>query len=104
MHKQSGRGEEADQKMSEALYIASMATGIVVTISGLLGIQTENIYRALVFLALGIVAGFLVFSVGVGQSTENPVTVLYVAIATALGSGLTVLFLESETKKPSNPE
>jgi hypothetical protein len=84
--------------MNEALYIASMGTGMVVTISGLLGIQTENIYRALVFLALGIVVGFLVFSAGVGETTENPVTVLYVALATALGSGLTVLFLESDTK------
>lgn len=85
--------------MNTPLYAACLATGMLTTISGLKGIETENIYRALLFLSIGTAAGFFAISLGTGvQTPENVMTVIFAVTATGLGSGLTVLFVDSENK------
>ena len=86
--------------MEPQLIGSLLAAGAVTTLSGLKGIETENIYRALIFLFIGVVAGLLFLGFGTeGSGIENQMTVIWVAIATALGSGLTVLFVQSEPGK-----
>ena len=72
---------------------------MLTTISGLKGIETENIYRGILFLLIGTVTGFFVISLGTGvQTPENFLTVIFAVTVTGFGSGLTVLFVDSENK------
>ncbi len=72
---------------------------MLTTMSGLKGIETENIYRGILFLLIGTAAGFFVISLGTGiQTPENVLTVIFAVTVTGLGSGLTVLFVDSENK------
>jgi len=85
--------------MNTPLYAASLLTGMLITISGLKGIETENIYKGLLFLMIGTATGFLAISLGTGvQTPENVMTVIFAVTVTGLGSGLTVLFVDSENK------
>lgn len=87
--------------MNTPLYAACLVAGVTTTISGLKGIETQNIYRGLLFLFAGtLLAGFL-FSLIVSHSiptSADAVTVLSIVTTTAFGSGLTVLFLDSADK------
>ncbi|WP_276273658.1 hypothetical protein [Haloarcula litorea] len=87
--------------MNTPLYAACLVAGITATMSGLKGIETENIYRGILFLVGGtLLAGFL-FSLVVSHNiprNADAVTVLFVVVVTAFGSGLTVLFIDSENK------
>lgn len=91
--------------MNTPLYAACLVAGVTTTISGLKGIETENIYRGILFLVAGtLLAGFL-FSLVVSHNiprNADAVTVLFIVTTTAFGSGLTVLFLDSADKAGEN--
>ena len=83
--------------MNTPLYAASLLTGMLVTMSGLKGIETQNIYRGLLFLLAGTVTGFITISLGSGvQTPENVITIIFAVTVSSLGSGLIVLFVDSE--------
>lgn len=85
--------------MNTALYGACLLTGVLTTISGLKGIETENIYRGLLFLFAGTATGFLTISLGSGvQPPENVITIIAAVTVTGFASGLTVLFIDSTDK------
>lgn len=88
--------------MTATLYAACLVAGITATVSGLKGIETENIYRGLLFLLSGtLLAGFL-FSLIVSHripQQARPFTILLIVSTTAFGSGLTVLFFEPSPRQ-----
>jgi len=86
--------------MNTALIASLFATGAVTTLSGMKGIETENIFRGVLFLLIGVVIGIFVVGFGLkGSGIENPMTVVWTAAATASGSGLVALFVQSESTK-----
>lgn len=84
--------------METGLIASLLATGAVTTLSGMKGIETDNIWKGLIFLFIGIIAGILLVGFGLeGSNIENQMTVVWSVTVTATGSGLIVLFVQSET-------
>lgn len=84
--------------MNTAFIASLLATGAVATLSGMKGIETENIWKGLIFLFTGVVIGILLVGFGLeGSNVENQMTVVWSVAATATGSGLIVLLVQSDT-------
>ena len=84
--------------MNNALIASLFATGALTTLSGMKGIETENVFRGLLFLLVGLVIEFFVVGIGLkGSGVDNPMTITWASVATASGSGLVALFVQSES-------